>query len=139
MWLLAVLLLVACGVDSSETGETETDDGACGEVSTWDVSLSGTVESASGPVAGALVTLEDRGWEPGTTLGSAETEADGGFVIEAVGVTSVEDCWGTLLNYVVVAEDGDLRGERGINSPLYDAIASGSLEADISGAPLLVE
>jgi len=137
--ILLVWSFVAAGCvgASGDTGDTWL--GACGEISTWDVTVLGRVEDASGAVGGADVWLEDRGWEPVTVLGQTTTSANGGFTLEADDVTAVEGCWGTLLDYVLVATEGSRSGERGINHPLYGAIDDGSFEADISGNPLIIE
>lgn len=136
---LVLVLAAGCGGgDDSDTGPADTDDGgACGEVTNHDVTLTGVVETAGGPAEGATVTLEERNWTSGQAFGTATTGADGSFQIDATGIVSVEDCWGTALDYYVVAESGDLSGERQINSTLFNALASG--EADLSGAPLLIE
>ena len=135
------LALVGCNGGDDEPNETDdTNDGACGEVTTWDVAVAGVVHDAAGDgVEGASVRLEDRGWNVGTTLGTATTGTDGSFSFDAIGVTSVEDCWGTVLDYVLVAEEGDRVGERELNSALFNAIDGGGLEVDITAAPVVIE
>jgi hypothetical protein len=136
--LVVALLAMGChGGPADDT--TDTRFGACGEITTWDVTVIGKVEDAAGNVAGAAVSLEDRGWEPITILGEATTTTNGSFTLEAQNVTAVEGCWGTLLDYVLVATEGSRSGERGINHPLYGAISDGSMEADITGNPLVIE
>jgi hypothetical protein len=137
----AVVWCGACGGAQYPT-DTDVDDvsGACGQVTTWDVTVRGKVVDADGAaVEGASVELEDRGWDPGTTLGEATTDVAGEFEFLAEAVTSVEDCWGTILNYVLVAEQGELSGERGLNTPLYNAISDGDLVVDITESPVALE
>ena len=133
----AVLGCVACA-SAADTSETDVeDDGACGEVSAWDVTVRGAVvDGSGGPVAGAAVRLDDMGWNPGTTLGDGTTDGSGAFEFLADDVTSVDGCWGTLLDYVVRAELGDAAAERDVNTPLYNAIQDGTRVMDITGAPL---
>jgi len=138
--LALVLSFLAAGCTSAPVDDTEdTRLGACGEISTWNVTVLGRVEDAAGAVGGAEVSLEDRGWEPVTGLGATTTATNGSFTVEARNLTAVEGCWGTLLDYVLVATEGSRSGERGINHPLYGAIDDGSMEADIRGNPLVIE
>jgi hypothetical protein len=134
---LVVVGLAGCG-GSADT-DIEDTGGACGAVTTWNVTVIGAVEDAAGAVSGASVRLEDRGWTIGDVLGDATTDADGRFTLEATGVTSVEGCWGTVLDYRLVAEEGGRSGEDKVNSALFDAIDSGSLEADVSEFPIQLE
>ena len=140
-WLIgAILVAVGCGRDDPQPTDDTDDGGACGEISTHTLSIVGLVERADGsPVVESVVRLEDRGWEPGTILGVAATEESGAFRIEAAQITSVENCWGTLLDYVLVAEAEDLSGEKEINQQLYNAIADGNDTADVSMIPITVE
>lgn len=102
----------------------------CGDVTTWDVVIEGSVQDDGGvAVPAAAVALEDRGWS-GDALGWATARADGSFTLTATGVTAVDGCWGTVLDYVLVGEQGALYGERGVNSALHLAIDDGSLTAD---------
>ena len=139
--ILLPLSLLACSTpDPDETGDTgDADDGACGDVSTHDVRVRAKVVDASGDAAADIdVVLDDRGWEM-VELGGATTDAKGEVDFVAVGVTSVEDCWGTVLNYQLVATDPadtSRTVEDGINSHLYAAIDDGSLVADVRDFPL---
>jgi hypothetical protein len=138
-WGLVLVLAAGCdggGTDDTSTGDTDLN-GACGEVTNHDVTVTGVVETAGGPAEGATVYVEERAWTGGMRMGTAQSAADGTFTIEVADLISVEDCWGTALDYYVVAEAGDLYGERGINSTLFNALSTG--EADLSGAPLLIE
>ena len=83
--LLPALLAWACTGGAPDTAEeTDDQDGACGEVSTWDVEVRGkVVDAAEVVVPGAAVQLEDRGWEAGTLLGTATTDDDGLFTLDA--------------------------------------------------------
>jgi hypothetical protein len=136
-----VLLVLACGSASEDTAVVEdADDGACGEVRTHDLEVRAAFEDASGaPIEGARVTLEERNWAPGT-LGEGLTGTDGAVSFAAPGVTDVEGCWGSALDYWLVAEaDGFITLEETMNSNLYNAIADGSLVADLRATPLVME
>jgi len=127
-----------------ETTETTTDpeppDGQCGDVSNWDLFVEGAVvDSRDDPLENVEIVLEDRGWIPGTILGTATTDSDGVYTFEVSQLTSVEDCWGTLLDYVIVATKGDLAVEEGVNAQLYSAIVDGTLEVDLFTFPLVLE
>lgn len=137
LWLL--LALTACGDGGDTDTDSDTDGGACGDVSTHTLSLWGLVHDASGaPVQGASVRLEDRGWNDGDVLGEGTSGADGSFLLEDLEVTSVEDCWGTMLSYWVVAEEGERSGEEQVNVWLYTAIDEGSASADASTVPVVI-
>lgn len=130
-----LLTLLACTPDDAEdSGAPHT--GACGEVSEWELSLQVAVERDGQPAAGATVSLVDRGWSPGTVLGTATADAAGEAVLSPLTITSVEGCWGTLLDYVVTATDGTRSGEAPVNPALFNAIDDGSLSADVRDFPI---
>jgi hypothetical protein len=127
-----------------ETTETTTDpeppEGQCGDVSNWDLFVEGAViDFRDQPYAGVEIILEDRGWIPGTILGTATTDDEGVYTFDVSQLTSVEDCWGTLLDYVIVGTEGDLVAEEGVNAQLYSAIVDGTLEVDLYSFPLVLE
>jgi hypothetical protein len=140
-WSMVMFLLGGC-VDTNsdpvleDTGETK---GACGEVTEWDITVYGVVTLDGDLVEGASIELEDRGYNLGTILGSGISDANGEFEFLAAQVVSVEDCWGTLLNYYLNAESGDLFGEKKVNTYLHTAIYDETLEADIRGFPVKLE
>jgi hypothetical protein len=121
--------------------DTEPPGSACGEIRVWDLTVRGIVQNEQRVGAPfADVWLEDRGWARTTqVLGSGYTDADGVFEIAITGLTDAENCWGTLLDYVLVAELGPQRGEDGINTYLFNAVQSGTLVADVSTNPLVME
>ncbi|MBT3219647.1 MAG: hypothetical protein HN348_11195 [Proteobacteria bacterium] len=140
MFVLCALLLgwTACTGKKDTDVPVDTDDdspGACGDVSTWDIWIRARVVQNNASVSGADLWLVDRGWEPGTILGQGVTGNNGRVEFEAKDVTSVEDCWGTLLDYYLVAEKGDATGEKGVNTYLHSAIDSGQ-QADITAFPV---
>jgi hypothetical protein len=133
----------AIPLHSTPTTDTE-PTGACGPPIDYDLTLTGLVQGASGePGADTTLEVEDRGWTPGLILGTATTDAYGAFTMTLTDVTSVEDCWGTLLNYVLIGErdafGGPEAGELGINTPLYNAIQDGTLLADLGALPFTLE
>jgi len=112
MRVLPLLLLTACAASGvlEPIEDTATaappppppPQSACGAVSTWDLTVEGVVVDAAGdPIARAVVRLEDRAWTPGDVLGEALSDVHGGFRLPVSGLTAVEDCWGTLLDYVL--------------------------------------
>jgi len=124
--------------DTIETTDMEEPpDGACGDVTHVDMRLLGVVNNEQGnPAPFAEVSLEDRGWEPGTLLGFAYADLKGRFDLPITQLADVEGCWETILNYTVVAELGPQSGEFKVNSRLQAAITNGSLVADISDVPI---
>jgi hypothetical protein len=129
-------------VGTGDTSDTQTTEpsGACGDPILYDLTVIGTVTSGPGQYAPAAhVVLEDRGWEPGTILGEGFTDEKGVFQLSVVGLTSLENCWGTVLDYVLEADKGVFYGEKDINTNLFNAIEDGSLVADMSAFPLQME
>lgn len=117
--------------DTTDTFVTDTDpQGACGDPVLYDLQVTGQVMGPSGPSPEAHVILEDRVWAPGI-LAETYTDGEGHFVMDVIGVTSLEGCWG-LLGYFVAADKGTFYGERGVNSELFNAISSGTMVADLS-------
>ena len=139
-WMvLGVFGCVGCGGGGGDTGEVSTDPGpggACGAVTEWNVFVRGMVTEGGVPVEGAEARLEERLWTIGDTFGVGVTDASGVFEFQAQDVISVEGCWGTALDYVIVAIRGDREGERDMNSSLFGAINDGDLEADITAFPV---
>ncbi len=130
-----VLCLWACvPVDETvdEGGDSDPAGVECGDPIPYDVEIRARVEDAGGPAAGILVYLDDRGWTY-TILGSGTTDAAGEVSFVAQNVTALDGCWGTVLNYQLVAEDeGDGREvEDDMNTELHAAIDDGSLIADV--------
>ncbi len=127
--------------DTSETSDpTEPPDGLCGDITEWDLTVVGDIVDWRGePYDGVEIRLDDRGWVPGTIMGTGATDATGRYTLDVEDLTSVEDCWGTLLDYVIVATAGDLEVEEGVNSQLYGAIADGTLTVDLTIFPLVLE
>lgn len=120
-WLLAVL--AGCG-----PGEVDSDTepvGGCGEVTTSMVDLTVTVVGPEDqPIDGASVSLEERAWEPGT-LGTGTTDSSGEVLLANLDITGVEDCWGTVLDYVVVVALDERSAESRVNPTLFNAINGG--------------
>jgi hypothetical protein len=155
------LLLAACGgadksIDKGPTDDhtgtqpvdsdpTDTDPtGACGSPINYDMTLVGFVLGGNGEVGDAAsLSIEDRGWQPGRILGTGTTDSYGAFTIPLTDVTSVEDCWGTLLDYVLVGQrtvaGGEQSGELGLNTLLFNAIQDGTFVADLGSIPFRLE
>jgi len=134
------LFLLACG--SSGSGDSGERVGACGDPSEVDLTLKVAVQDSDGNALQDMdVVLEDRGWTS-TTLGGGITNAAGEVEFEALGVTDVPGCWGTLLDYVVVASDSLgawSAGEKSANSYLHTAIEDNSMEADLRAFPVVLQ
>lgn len=131
-----LLLLAAC----TSTPEDDTGPLVCEAADTYDIAIDGKVEDASGAaIADAAVTLTDFGWIPGSVLGDATTNAQGRFSLVAIGVTDVPNCWGTVLDYELTANDGARYGQKVVNSHLHGAITDGSLATDLTAFPVTIE
>lgn len=137
-----LLFLAACGgtPDTEDTGEENT--GACGDPVSVDLVVQARVVDPSGEgLSGIRLVVEDRAWNL-EDLGEAQSQGDGTAEIEALGVTDLPGCWGTMLNYYLVAEDPAgvwSSTEDAINSWLYNAINDGSMVADMTEFPLALE
>jgi hypothetical protein len=138
--MLWTILILACSGGDVDTGEAPA--GACGTPSQHDLEIRVAVQSVDGAfLEDIAVVLEDRAWNPGE-LGSAITDGDGEADIDASGVTDLPGCWGTMLDYVLIASDprGEwATAEKDVNSSLYNAISDGSLEADVRAFPLVLQ
>src|SRR5688572_17678552 len=96
---------------SDDDGGGTRPEGACGDVSYVDgISAFGEVVDANGaPVAGAAVTLDERVWDNRSVVyGTGTTDAEGKYAFDVdhpdvAGLTSVEECWGTAIDYWVTA------------------------------------
>ena len=141
---LLLAALWACGDEPADEKDEDTGDPPgiqCGDATTWDVTIRARVEDADGlGLEGVTVGLDDRGYTYGV-LGTGDSVATGDVQFVATGVTDLPGCWGIVLDYWLVAYDeaGELVVEDDMNTELYDAIADGSLLADVSGFPLVVE
>jgi hypothetical protein len=130
-------LLIAC--HGGEPVDSDTDPaGGCGDVTTWDITIRAAVidGDSQAPVEGADVTLYDEAWNPGDTLGTAQTGADGHVELVATDVTSVDGCWGTALDYELIAMTFDKSGVMELNSALHAAIDDGTLVVDVTAFPI---
>lgn len=143
--MVFVWLLWACGGNAipEETGsEEDSGGGACGEVTTWTVEVrAAAVDPDGAPLSGIEIALEERNWAPGI-LGAGVTGVDGTATFTAAEVTGVEGCWGTALDYWLVAVDPAgvwADAEDGVNSALYGVIEDGSLDLDLTERPLPME
>lgn len=138
---LLLVLLAACAdpTDSADTEDTGGDDGACGDPVTYDLDVRAkVVDAGEQAAAGIEVVLDDRGWTY-EVLGGGTTGADGEVTFAATGVTSLADCWGTVLNYQLVATDPadtSRTAEKGINTQLHAAIDAGEGVVDLREFPL---
>lgn len=132
---------IACAGPADEPTDTGTDDpqGACGDVSAIDVTITGTVRDGDQQwVPGAEVALEERNWEPGTIHGQATTDADGRFTMSAVNLPVVEGCWGVVVQFWLIGTSGDLSGEKPMNSLIIGAYTDETFSVDLGGGPLIL-
>jgi hypothetical protein len=142
--LLTTLWPAACApvedTGDSDSGEEHGID--CGEPESFDVGVAARVEDAEGQgIEGIEVYLDDRGWTL-SVLGAGTTGPAGTVTFVAEGVTSLESCWGTVLNYWIVAldpADSARSAEKDMNTQLYNAIDNGTLATDVSEFPLVLE
>ena len=127
---------------TAETDEPdEPPDSACGDVTLHNLTIVGRVRGVNGAAAeGANVVLEERNYFPTlTVMGKGVTDATGTFQFDVVDLVAVEDCWGVLVDYVIVAERGKERGEEGINPSLSNAVYTGSSTVDLTSLPVVME
>jgi len=137
LWAIGLL---GCGPGPDPILEDTEPDGACGEVTVWDLEVLGAVEDIEGNgVEGVDVSLKDYGWEPVTTLGTAMTDLRGDFTMTVDGVTSVDGCGAIMLDNRIEGVKDATYGEKDINSFLFTAIDSGSLQANFQAFPLVIE
>jgi hypothetical protein len=126
---------LAVSAEAEDSGHNGVD---CGEATTYDIAITAMVVEGARPAAGIEVVLDDRGWTQ-SELGVGTTGSDGKVTFTAVGVTSLPNCWGTVLDYWLVATDpadASRTAEDGVNSSLYNAIDGGTLETDVTDWPL---
>jgi len=137
------LILGACASEEEPAEDTveQTNDGACGDVSEWDVRVIIAVTQDGQPAPGADVTLIENAWHiPEKSWYGGVTDADGLIEFDAADVVSVEDCWGIALYYYAEAQKGsDLYGRTDMNSSLFGAITDEDYLADVSLFPIELE
>jgi len=124
-----------------ETSETGPVESPCGEqIDGIAITIRGlVVNGAEEGVPDAVVELEDRRRRPATILGEAVTAANGEFVLDATNITSIEDCWGILLDYNLTVESAIGDAEKQMNSWLHTSIRDESYEVDIRNFPIKVD
>lgn len=134
---LILAALAACGgggdeASTQEPTETGTDtrtigQGACGDVSQIDATITGLVAYEEAPVGAATVRLEERLWEQ-KVYTTEIAGADGRVTLAGTGLWSVEDCWGSAIDYWVVADglapDGvtAVHGEKPVNQYIFNLV-----------------
>ena len=126
---------------TTEPEDTEPPQGACGDTLYHTVEVLGLVENSDGsPAVGASVQLEERTFEPQVQVWGegTVTDANGAFSFTAVDIVEVEDCWGTIVDYAIVAQLGDSSAEDRINSTVRNAVAFGD-PVDLSFFPLVLD
>ncbi|MBM4389968.1 MAG: hypothetical protein FJ090_02490 [Deltaproteobacteria bacterium] len=137
-WL--TLALAGCGPGEEDTQDTGDDGGVeCGDPVAYDIEVTAKVVDQRGAgLEGVEVGLDDRGWNY-EILGSGTTNRGGMVTFTAAGVTALDGCWATVLNYWIVAtdpSDESRTAEDDMNTELYNAIDNGSLATDVSDFPL---
>ena len=143
-WMGALALCVAaCGGKDGDTdpvGTTDDGGGACGEISEWTLDITARVVDGATdqPVEGADVRLIEDAWTLGDDFGGGVTDAQGMVTFTAVDVISVEDCWGTALDYRITALRGEKSGDKDMNPSIFGAITDGDLVADVSDFPVVL-
>lgn len=132
------MLLVACGGPEPTTPAPDPEPQVqCADTVYFDLTLTGDVQDGDGVAAGADVRIEERNYEPSTTVhGTAVTDPQGRFSVDATALPIVEGCWGWATGFYVVAEQDGRTAEWGINSVITGAWQDGDTTADLSGIPL---
>jgi hypothetical protein len=131
-------LLGACEPpEQLPTGDTD-GPSACGTpVRGIELQFLGKVlRTDGGDDAGVRVTLEDRSTAPPTELGTALTTAGGSYTLNGDDITDWPGCWLTLLDYRLVAEDGDVVGELQVNRFMQEAIRAEQDTVDLTTRPI---
>jgi hypothetical protein len=136
--MVILMGLIGCGGGNTDTGPVYTGDGggACGEVTEFSVTIRGLVTRDGVPEEGASVSLEELAWTNGEYYGSTNTDANGLFALEVEDLVSVEDCWGSALDYVLTAVRGTDSAEDDINSHLFGAWYDGVSDVDLMDWPM---
>jgi hypothetical protein len=138
IFMMASVLALGCGGEKQPVDDSGEREG-CGTATIHSVAVTFAVVDASGNgVSNLEVRLEDRAWEPGV-LGTGQTDGNGFGELFAESVTDLPGCWGTMLNYVVVATDPSdyyADAEKPVNSYLFGAISDGSNQADLTAFPM---
>lgn len=139
---LVVLLFVTACTPEADTGEAPDDTGhagtECGDPELFDIEIVAKVLANGKAAPGIEVALDDRG-QTGEILGTGTTGPNGTATFTALGVTSLEGCWGIVLDYWLVATDPadtSRTVEDDMNTELYNAIDDGTLQADVTDFPL---
>ncbi|MEQ1500587.1 MAG: carboxypeptidase-like regulatory domain-containing protein [Myxococcota bacterium] len=139
MWLWAMAIGCSGDGETGDSGETTDPQGACGDVTEIDVTISGRVVNDDGAgIPDANVQLEERNWSPGTVHGEATTDGSGSFSMTARALPVVEGCWGTAVQFWLVGEAQDLVGEKPMNPQIIGAFDDGSLSVDLGPFPLVL-
>jgi hypothetical protein len=138
--MMATVLTLGCAAEEQSLEDTGEEEG-CGTPTTHSVTVTfAVVDASKNGVSNLEVRLEDRAWEPGV-LGTGQTDGNGLGELLADSVTDLPGCWGTMLNYVVIAEDPSgyyADAEKPVNSYLFGAISDGSNQADLTAFPIEV-
>lgn len=138
---MSLALALACSGKEPESTDGDDDPpGACGEpVDGIHLTLSGAVVDADGnAVRNAEVTWEERNWEP-RVLAIGTSDGSGHFTFDSTDITSVPDCWGTAVDYVLTASTETAYGEKAVNQQMYNAIDLETYDVDLMSAPIRVE
>ena len=134
-------ILVACSGDKTEDSgldavDTDPPPSACGAVTEgYSVRLEGLVHLQGQPVEGAEITVRENQWNAGRTHGVGMSASDGAFVVDVTELVSVEDCWGTALDYTADVIWMEWEWSRDLNATLYGAILSDGV-ADMRSNPI---
>lgn len=136
--LLALPLTVACNADDSDENPFGDDtDGPQGSVCGTpeygiELFMTGRVTDGNGRgTGGASVKLYDYAEQPPAVLGEGLTDSSGTFGFQATDITSIPDCWLTLLDYQMEATLGTKTESEQVNMDMWNAIQSSESMVDV--------
>ena len=143
LFLAGFFGLSGCGEPEPAKEDSEdTQDGACGDASYWDITVRAKVQDEGGsPLADMAVELDDESTGATGALGSGTTNPQGLVELLATGVEFREGCVGTLYDYqTIVTDPAGIYGEakEEMDSNLYNATIDGTLIADITNVPIVM-
>ncbi|MEQ1567570.1 MAG: hypothetical protein ABMA64_18150 [Myxococcota bacterium] len=152
---MTFLLWFACSGDPTDGSpadstptvpDTDTDtetigEGQCGSITRHDVTIRGGVRTPGGGAAiGAEVWLEERNYDiTDKVYGATTTNDEGRFEFVATQVVAPENCWGTLVDYRLMATMPGAAAESLVNDSLFHAVTDGTLLVDVTNTPLVLE
>lgn len=139
-WWLSLWVVGACAKEEPEP-EPDAPIGSCGTPTYGiEIAFQGVVETPGGArIEGAEIELEDRQLQPPTVLGTAVSDSQGRWQMDATDISSWPDCWLTLLDYRLVGEKDGYEGEMEVNRFMWESIQAETYAVNLDDRPLVLE